>query len=62
MKWLLGFLNIRNEIKVLRDSVDETVINHAYNTRIKEIESLRKYDRGEKHIDAPNLRNFVRSI
>ncbi len=27
-----------------------------------EIESLRKYDRGEKKIDAPNIRNLVRNI
>lgn len=34
----------------------------AYKTREKEIESLRKYDRGEKTITPTNLKNLVQSL
>lgn len=42
--------------------VSEKLIAEAFKRRAKEIESLRKYDRGEKKIDAPALRDFVQNL
>ena len=43
-------------------SVNEEVISDAYNSIEKEIDSLRKYDKGEKDIDAQDLTAAVRSV
>ena len=48
--------------KTLNRQVSEEVIDRAYKIRKEEIESLRKYDKGEKTITPSNLRNIVRSI
>ena len=38
------------------------LIRKSYKNRIKEIESLRKYDRGEKQIDARDIDTIVRAL
>ncbi len=48
--------------KVLREKVTPEAIESAYKNRYKEIESLRKYDRGEKKITPSNLKNIVHSL
>lgn len=48
--------------KSLNERVTKSVIKSAYKRRSPEIESLRKYDRGEKTITPRNLKNLVRSI
>ncbi len=56
MKFVFPWKNKKQkEIIKLRDSVTGELIESAYNNRKKEIESLRKYDRGEKQIIAPDL-------
>lgn len=50
------------EVETLREKVTQSSIMSAYKTREKEIESLRKYDRGEKTIIAPDIRALVQSI
>ncbi|HEY4486250.1 MAG TPA: hypothetical protein VJB70_00765 [Candidatus Paceibacterota bacterium] len=57
--WLLGR---NNETKKVISSVDEKVIDSAYNRRVKDIDSLRQYDRGEKEIYAPNLKNTLQGV
>ncbi len=47
-----------NEEKAL-SGIDREAISRAYTRREKEIESLREYDRGNKVIDAPNLKTPV---
>ena len=42
--------------------ISPEVVSNAYKTREKEIESLRKYDRGEKTITPANLKSIVRGI
>lgn len=42
--------------------VTEAIIRTAYIHREKEIKSLLEYDRGEKKINAPDLRKFVESL
>jgi hypothetical protein len=41
---------------------NKQLIERAYQRRIKDIESLRQYDRGEKEIHAPDIRNIVPGI
>lgn len=43
-------------------TIDKAVIDASYRKVAKEIESLRKYDRGEKEIDAPNLGTIMRDL
>ncbi len=50
------------EARRVASSVNESVISGAYNSVAREIESLSAYDRGEKNIDAPSLRDTVRRI
>ncbi len=50
------------ETKLIRNKVDASFIDASFKKVSKEIESLRKYDRGEKEIHAPNLRNLVRDL
>jgi len=52
----------RGEVRRIDTSVTPDAIERAYNKRKDEITSLRQYDRGEKHIDAPNLRDLVQSL
>ena len=51
-----------DDTRKLVASVTPEAISSAYKARYKEIESLRKYDRGEKDIIAPNLRDIVRGV
>jgi hypothetical protein len=61
MVWKI--FNSRNKTATkTQDKVSEEVISGAYKTREKEIESLRKYDRGEKTITPSNLRKLVQSL
>ena len=50
------------EKTISRSSVTGEVIDSAYSRRAKEIESLRKYDRGEKEITPSNIRNLSKCI
>jgi hypothetical protein len=59
MKKILAFFNKNND---KLPNVSPDVISAAYKTREKEIESLRKYDRGEKTITPASLKNIVRSL
>ncbi len=60
---LLRFLtgNTRETSKLVA-AVDKPLIERAFLRRAKEIESLRKYDRGEKTIHAPDIRALVRGV
>lgn len=53
--------NIR-ETKKLVAAVDKPLIKRAFLRRAKEIESLRKHDRGEKAIHASDIRTLVRGL
>ena len=53
---------LRGESKIVREAVNSALIADVYRQREQEIESLRQYDRGEKVIHAPNLRDIVRSL
>jgi len=48
--------------KKVTESINTRVIKNAYQRRKKEIDSLRQYDRGEKNIDAPNLKSTVPNV
>lgn len=50
----------KNEIS--RSADTGKFIDSAYSRRSKEIESLRKYDRGEKEIAPSNIRGLSRSV
>jgi hypothetical protein len=43
-------------------AVDKPLIERAFLRRAKEIESLRKHDRGEKTIHAPDIRTLARGV
>lgn len=61
---MLFFRNLfkkADETTVTR-SVNRRVISDSYKKIEKEIDSLRLYDKGEKKIDAPNLRDAVRGV
>ena len=51
-----------DEQKVLGDTVTSVFVDSAFSRRSEEIESLRKYDRGEKEITPPNLRTISKGI
>ena len=60
---LLRFLNDNTrETSKLFAAVDRPLIERAFLRRAKEIESLRKHDRGEKTIHAPDIRTIVRGV
>ena len=54
----------KNTVKeeVLQSSDTGKLIDSSYSRRSKEIESLRKYDRGEKEITPSDLRSLSRGI
>jgi hypothetical protein len=52
----------KTELSNKLSSIDKPAINRALKERALEIESLRRYDRGEKTIDAPDLTHLVRSV
>lgn len=43
-------------------AVDKPLIERAFLRRSKEIESLRKHDRGETTMHAPDIRTLVRDV
>ena len=62
MKSLKNLFKRNKDISTFRENISDELISNAYKTREKEIESLRKYDRGEKTITPSNLRNTVQNI
>ncbi len=58
-RFLIG--NTRETSKLVA-AVDKPLIERAFLRRAKEIESLRKHDRGEKTIHAPDIRTLVRGV
>ena len=52
----------RKNPTTLHGKITKETIDGAYKNRYKEIESLRKYDRGEKTITPVNLKTVVRSV
>lgn len=58
----LKLFSWKKESKTIKEQVTPEVISSAYNKRSTEIESLRKYDRGEKTITPRNLESLVRSL
>ena len=62
MKKLLNYFKRNKTCAPTRDNISDELISAAYKTREKEIESLRKYDRGEKTIAPSDLKKFVQSI
>jgi hypothetical protein len=58
----LKLFSWKKESKTIKEQVTPEVIKSAYNKRSTEIESLRKYDRGEKTINPRNLESLVRSL
>jgi hypothetical protein len=51
-----------NETCFVVDNVDKIAISKAYKSVEQDIESLRKYDNGEKTINAPDLKTVVRNV
>jgi len=62
MKFNLKLFTNKNDSKRLREKVTLGAILDAYDSRREEIESLRKYDRGEKTITPSNLKRLVSSL
>ena len=58
MKFIKNLFKRSNAVQTFRENISEEVISTAFKTREKEIESLRKYDRGEKTITPSNLKNL----
>lgn len=61
MKMKLFWKNKSNTQTIPREVTKEDVA-YAYKSSKKEIESLKKYDRGEKVITPSKLRDLVRNI
>lgn len=62
MKFIKNLFKRNKDLVTFRENVSDELISNAYKTREKEIESLRKYDRGEKTITPSNLKKLVQSI
>ena len=62
MNWLKKLVIKTNTDTLLRDAATPEAIQHAYDARFEEIESLRKYDRGEKTINPVDLKDVVRGL
>jgi hypothetical protein len=62
MKLLRLLTSNTRETSKLVAAVDKPLIERAFLRRAKEIESLRKHDRGEKTIHAPDIRTLVRGV
>lgn len=62
MKVIRNLLKKNDTSSELDKKLSAKAISDAYENRKKEIESLRKYDRGEKEIIAPRLGAFSKSI
>ncbi len=60
-KWLKKS-STQSESETLREKTTHSSIVSTYKKIEKEIDSLRKYDRGEKTITPGNLKDIVRSI
>jgi hypothetical protein len=62
-RYVLNLIYGGKEANYVVSSVkNQGVVSDAYRSVEREIDSLRKYDRGEKKIDAPDLRSAVRDI
>ncbi len=62
---ILGWTKKDKKLKektISRSVVTGQFIESAYSRRAKEIESLRKYDRGEKEIIPSNIRDLSKCI
>ena len=62
MKFNFKIFTNKNDSKELRQKVTSKLILDAYDSRKEEIESLRKYDRGEKTITPSSLKRLVSSL
>lgn len=62
MNKIIRFFNRNKNSNALGNKITKEAISGAYKNRLKEIESLRKYDRGEKTITPVDLKTVVRSI
>ena len=62
VKFIKNFFKRNKKVSALKENVSDELISNAYKVREKEIESLRKYDRGEKTITPSNLRKVVQSL
>lgn len=62
MKFIKNLFKRNKDVTTFRENVSDELILNAYKTREKEIESLRKYDRGEKTITPSNLREVVQNL
>lgn len=63
LKHIFGnFLKGRSETTKVVSSVSKDTISGAYTRRSADIDSLRQYDRGEKTIHAPNLRDTLSRV
>ncbi|MDE1919169.1 MAG: hypothetical protein KGH56_00525 [Patescibacteria group bacterium] len=63
MEFLRRMFRLSNrEVTRVVSSVNSDVIVHSYRRRIRDIDSLKKYDQGEKKIDAPDLRTVVQNV
>lgn len=62
MKRLLNYFKRNKICSPTRENISDELISNAYKNREKEIESLRKYDRGEKTITPSNLKKLMQSI
>ena len=61
-KKILNYLFRNKLITTHRNSISGEMIRSAYENRKSEIESLRKYDRGEKEIVAQRLKTLSKCI
>ena len=59
-KWFNS--NKSADTKKIVSSVNERTISKAYHDLSQEINSLRQYDRGEKKIDAPDIKRAVQRV
>jgi len=56
------FAKKEQEAEILKNKVTKASIAAAFDKRSEEIESLKKYDRGEKKITPRDLRTTVQGI
>ena len=59
--WTIKNKKLKEKAVSSSDITGDT-IESAYSRRAKEIESLRKYDRGEKEITPSNIRNLSKCV
>ncbi|MDQ5950005.1 MAG: hypothetical protein QG563_512 [Patescibacteria group bacterium] len=62
MKFNFLKLKKNTELETLKNNVTKESINRAFKNRSVEIDSLKKYDRGEKKITPRDLKSIVSGI